>query len=112
MKRNLLVWLSIFTLPILACGMTPQAGKADAALSVDVQPTHEISTDVLMVVIAEKGVNVRAFPSDTAPYTHDALESGAVVTVDAVKVVGDLGWCHHQYGWTVCKYLKALEEGQ
>ena len=106
---KMLVWLSIFTLPFIACGIsTPQASKADLAVYNGTQPTAE--ADVKMVVVAEEGVNVREYPSDNAPYARNALKTGDVVTVSLVEVIGDVNWCKNQYGWSVCKYFRAVEE--
>lgn len=108
MKSKLLIWLLLFTLPALACGVqTAPALKAESAIISESTPA--VRQPVLMVVVAEKGVNVRSMPSENASYTREALEFGDMVTVDEVKMIGDSNWCHHQFGWSNCKWLKALE---
>ena len=77
---------------------------------------QQLHSHLEMVVVAEEGLNVRAMPSEPAPYTRNALEFGEVVTVDDRKEVEVKGvvsnWCHHEWGWSNCRWLKALEEGR
>lgn len=114
-RFKLLVWLSLFTLPILACGMQTVAAP-------DTQIRHEMSTDVnpslsaapvptggeRMEVTAFESVYVRP-SAGTGEYPIGELEHGQIVEVVDVEVIGDSLWCHHHEGWTNCKFLKGLE---
>ncbi len=106
MKR-VLVSIFILSLPALACGVrTSPALKAESAIISESTPA--MRQPVLMVVVADEGLNIRAMPSESAQDVGD-LFPGDIIHVDDVRMIGDSNWCHHEYGWSNCKWLKALE---
>lgn len=101
--NKLLIWFLLFTLPALACGI--RTAPAPAIIS---ESTPAVRQPVLMVVVADEGLNIRTMPSESAQDVGD-LFPGDIIHVDDVRMIGDSNWCHHEYGWSNCKWLKALE---
>lgn len=83
---------------------TPQA-SASKAVYADTQIEDEIST-VVMTVIADEGLNIRAEHSEESADIGD-LFPGDVVTCRELVTVGDSIWCHHERGWSNARWLEA-----
>jgi len=99
--KHLFVILAIAS---LACVATPQA-SASKAVYADTQIEDEIST-VVMTVIADEGLNIRAEHSEESADIGD-LFPGDVVTCRELVTVGDSNWCHHERGWSNARWLEA-----
>lgn len=99
--KHLFVILAIAS---LACVATPQA-SASKAVYADTQIEGEIST-VVMTVIADEGLNIRAEHSEESADIGD-LFPGDVVTCRELVTVGDSIWCHHERGWSNARWLEA-----
>jgi hypothetical protein len=99
--KHLFVILAIAS---LACVATPQA-SASKAVYADTQIEDEIST-VVMTVIADEGLNIRAEHSEESADIGD-LFPGDVVTCRELVTVGDSIWCHHERGWSNARWLEA-----
>ena len=97
----------ILALASLACGMQTQAGEftANKVIYVNTHPTTEVST-VVMTVIADEGLNIRAEHSENSQDIGD-LFPGDVVTCYQLVTVGDSIWCHHERGWSNARWLEA-----
>ena len=97
----------ILALASLACGMQTQAGKftANKVIYVNTHPTTEVST-VVMTVIADEGLNIRAEHSENSQDVGD-LFPGDVVTCYQLVTVGDSIWCRHERGWSNARWLEA-----
>jgi len=94
----------ILAIASLACVATPQA-SASKAVYADTQIEGEIST-VVMTVIADEGLNIRAEHSEESADIGD-LFPGDVVTCRELVTVGDSTWCHHERGWSNARWLEA-----
>jgi hypothetical protein len=94
----------ILAIASLACVATPQA-SASKAVYADTQIEDEIST-VVMTVIADEGLNIRAEHSEESADIGD-LFPGDVVTCRELVTVGDSIWCHHERGWSNARWLEA-----
>ena len=96
----------ILAIASLACVATPQVEfTASKAVYADTQIEDEIST-VLMTVIADEGLNIRAEHSEESADIGD-LFPGDVVTCRELVTVGDSIWCHHERGWSNARWLEA-----
>ena len=101
--KHLFVILAIAS---LACVATPQVEfTASKAVYADTQIEDEIST-VVMTVIADEGLNIRAEHSEESADIGD-LFPGDVVTCRELVTVGDSIWCHHERGWSNARWLEA-----
>ncbi len=96
----------ILAIASLACVATPQVEfTASKAVYADTQIEDEIST-VVMTVIADEGLNIRAEHSEESADIGD-LFPGDVVTCRELVTVGDSIWCHHERGWSNARWLEA-----
>lgn len=103
--RKLLVWLFLFTLPTLACGMQAPAEvqTASEVEFTDTHPTAEESMDVKMIVTGDLWIRPTAGDLGRA---LGELHKGDVITCVEFSVVGDSIWCRHERGWSNARWLE------
>ena len=92
----------------LACGIAVPQGKSD--VFTDTHSLPEVSTEVnsvVMVVVADEGLNIRADHSEESEDIGD-LFPGDIVTCELpFMVIGDSVWCKHERGWSNARWLEA-----
>ena len=113
MTKNLFIWLSMFTLAALACGMQsnlpawelPHTPTATITATTDVKPTsHEVE-----YTVKAESLNLRACASMSCAADSEGLRKGDVVTV--YLACGEKqGWVSVNANCTGWVWSKWLEE--
>ena len=86
--NKLLIWISLFTFPSLACGMQTSGAKSQSILTVSESPA-QVNFTLQMVVTAE-ALNIREGASEHTPADLQGLEQGEPVTVFLSCTGGEL----------------------
>lgn len=101
MKTKLL-YLSIFVVFSLACGM--QAPKVNPTqTAIDTRMTPEMSVAVKMTVTGS--LNIRADHTEKSDDIGDLFRGQTVTCFEFYK-----GWCKHELGWSNTHWLRMVEE--